>query len=280
MHVRKVRTAIFVLLFVVMATMPVCAEKPDQLQANNYVNDFAGVMDAGSVERINQLAKELQDKTGAQFAVLTVRTLEGMEVSDFANRLFQHWGVGDKRDRGVLIVLAVEERKYWTEVGYGLEPILPDGKVGGFGREVVPFLREGRYGAALLQLSTRIAQTVAADAGVQLTGIPAASHEPVSQPDSSIDLRSWLPLILFLIFFLLPAFSMFGRRRYGRRSSGCTGCLLPFFLGGGGWGGGGGSWGGSSGSWGGGFGGGSFGGGGFGGFGGGRSGGGGAGGSW
>jgi uncharacterized protein len=259
-------------LFLLLTQVSV-AERPDQLSPENYLNDYAGVVDAASAERINSLIKELQEKTRAQIAVVTVRNLEGMEASDFGNRLFKKWGVGDKRDRGVLILLAVQDRKYWVEVGYGLEPILPDGKVGGFGRAIVPMLREGRYGDALYKLTGSIAQTIAADAGVQLTGAPESRSVPVSEPRPN--LARYLPLLLILLFFVLPILGSLGRRgRYGRRSSGCNACLFPLFFGGFG---GGGGW--NSGGWGGGFGGGGSGGG-FGGFGGGSSGGGGAGGSW
>jgi uncharacterized protein len=251
----------------------VYAERVEQLRPTNYLSDFAGVVDASTTQRINELGIEVQQKTGAQIAVVTVRTLEGAEASDFANRLFKQWGVGQNNtDRGVLILLATEDHKYWTEVGYGLEPILPDGKVGGFGREMVPLLRENRYSDAILLITGRIAQTIADDAHVTLsaqTQTPEPTAETPSQPAGPHVSLSLILVILFVVFFILPG--ILGR---GRRGSGCSGCLFPLFLGGFGGGGyGGGGWGG------GGFGGGSSGGG-FGGFGGGSSGGGGAGGSW
>ena len=251
------------------------AEKVEQLSPQGYVNDFAGVMDAQSRQRIMVLCEELDQKADAQLSVVTIRTLEGDTVQDFANRLFGKWGVGPKgKDRGVLVLLAVNDRQYWTEVGYGLEPILPDGKVGGFGRQMLPLLRGSQYGAALLQISSQIAVTIAQDRGVTLTqgtpgvALPAESPGPsfYGIPPALLNL-----LVLFLIFggwrvlaFLL---ALGGLSRY-RRGRG---------YGGGWWMGPMGGWG--AGGWGGGYGG-SGGGGGFGGFGGGASGGGGAGGSW
>ena len=68
------------------------------------------------------------------------------------------WGIGPKQKaRGVLILLAPNDRKYRIEVGYGLEGILPDGKVGGFGREAVPFLRQNDYSGAVLLMTERVA---------------------------------------------------------------------------------------------------------------------------
>jgi uncharacterized protein len=256
-----------VLCAISLLASPMLAERVEQLKPTNYLNDFAGVIDAATAARINALCQEVEQKTKAQIAVVTIRTLEGAEASDFANRLFKQWGVGDKeRDRGVLVLLAVDDHKYWTEVGYGLEPILPDGKVGGFGREMVPLLRQQRVGDAVELMTTRIAQTIADDAGVQLTGIPAQRRSTSRRDENEIPWQ----LILFILFVVFPALGLFGRR------SGCSGCLWPLLFST--MGGGRSGWGGSS-DWGGGFGGGG-GGGGFGGFGGGSSGGGGAGGSW
>ena len=93
----------------------------------------------------------------------------------YAVALYQKWGIGAKgKDRGVLILLATQDHKYWTTVGYGLEPILPDGKVGGFGREAVPLLRSGDYAGAVTLMTTRVASVIAQDAGVTL-GQSAAS---------------------------------------------------------------------------------------------------------
>jgi uncharacterized protein len=250
------------------------AERVEQLRPTNYLNDFAHVVDPSTAQQINALAAEVQQKTNAQIAVVTIRTLEGAEASDFANRLFKQWGVGQKgNDRGVLILLAVDDHKYWTEVGYGLEPILPDGKVGGFGREMIPLLRANRTSDAVLLITKRVAQTIADDAHVTLNveRLPAAP-EPRSVPSiKNIPTPLILAALAILFFIIIPG--LMSRRS---RGSGCSGCLFPLLMSGGGFGGGGyggGGWGG------GGFGGGSSGGG-FGGFGGGSSGGGGAGGSW
>ncbi len=246
------------------------AEKYDALKPQGYVNDFGGVIDAVSRQQITALCQELEQKAHAQIAVVTVRSLEGVPIEDFSVRLAQKWGVGYKKEsRGVLILLAVEDRKYRVEVGYDVEPILPDGKVGGFGREMVPLLRQGNYGAALLQLTSQMAQVIALDRGVDLTNTPT----PASRGDTGRHIPG--SLLVVLAFWLIAWFLgvmrrlMFGTPRRGRRG----------YIGGPWWWGGlgGGTWGsgGSSGGWGGG-----SGGGGFGGFGGGSFGGGGASGSW
>jgi uncharacterized protein len=247
------------------------AEKVEQLSPQGYVNDFAGVLDAETRQKITALCEELDQKADAQLTVVTIHTLEGDSAQNFANRLFAKWGVGPKgKDRGVLVLLAVNDRQYWTEVGYGLEPILPDGKVGGFGREMLPLLRQGQYGPALLQITSQIASTVAKDRGITLTqGVPAAPPAPAEAPEPSffgIPPALLNLLVLLLIFggwrLFAFVFALAGWSRY-RRGGGYRG----------GWGAG------PMGGWGGGYGG-SSGGGGFGGFGWGASGGGGAGGGW
>jgi uncharacterized protein len=252
----------------------VSAEQVKNLKPQGYVNDFAGVLSAQAREKLTALCAEVDQKTKAQIAVVTVSSLEGEPVEQFSIELATQWGIGPKqRARGILILLAPNDRKYRVEVGYGLEAILPDGKVGGFGREMVPLLRQNDYGGALTLLTERIASVIAADRGVTLDTLSGATA-PRAEPDSSLFPMSSLVWLLIIIIFLLSPASRF---------------ILPLLFGGwigprrrgGSWMGGprygGGSWSGG-GSWGGGgFGGG---GGGFGGFGGGSFGGGGASGSW
>src|SRR5580700_12032280 len=118
------------------------AEPVSQLKPTNYVNDFAGVLNPSTVSQLNSICQQIDEKAHAQIAVVTIKSLDGSDIVSYSVALYQKWGIGAKgKDRGVLILLATQDHKYWTTVGYGLEPILPDGKVGGFGREMVPLLR-------------------------------------------------------------------------------------------------------------------------------------------
>ncbi|MGB9198088.1 MAG: TPM domain-containing protein [Terriglobales bacterium] len=257
-------------LAILIATAAVClhAEPIASLHASNYVNDFAGVLDASTEARLNDLCRQVDEKAKAQIAVAVVKSTDGQEVFDYGVALYQAWGIGKKgSDRGVLILLATQDHKYWIHTGYGLEGILPDGKVGGFGREAVPLLRSGDYDGAVTLMTSRVAEVIAQDAGVTLEGLQA--QQTPRAPPKANGPAGIAPFILLVIVLLIVwALS---------RTRGGSGCLSALFWGmlmsGGGGGGyrGGGGWGG------GGFGGG---GGGFGGFGGGSTGGGGAGGSW
>jgi uncharacterized protein len=254
------------------------AEKVRDIHPTGYVTDLAGVVKPEIKANLEALCTELEQKTGAQMAIVTVRSLEGESVEQFANDLFKQLGVGSKKDsRGVLLLVAPDEHKYWTEVGYGLEPVINDARAGDAGRLMVPFLKQGDYSDAIHTGAWQLAKYIADDRGATLSAQPV-SRTPQQKEGSGIPLTTWLFLAAVVFFVLVRAIGSGGGRRGG--GSGGSG-LLWFLLGmlsnsssgrSGGWGSG------SSGGWGGGgFGGG---GGGFGGFGGGSSGGGGAGGSW
>jgi uncharacterized protein len=255
----------------------IVAEKIADIRPQGYVTDLAHVISPDTKAQLETLAAEVQQKTGAQMAVVTVDSLEGQSKEDYAADLYKHLGVGSKQDnRGVLLLVAPKERQYRIEVGYGLEPVINDARAGDIGREMVPSLKQQDYSAAVLLGATRIAQLIAADKGVQLNGV--AANRPRA-PSSGTPW--WIPwLVIGVIFFIIRALarsSRGGGRGGGSRGGGSA---LPWFLLGSALGGRGGSWGGGFGGSSGGYSGGGGGFGGFGGFGGGMSGGGGAGGSW
>src|SRR5215813_4658468 len=162
------------------------AEPIKQLKPTGYVNDFAGVIDPESAEAIRSLCEQIDHKAKSQIAVVTIHSLDGADIESYAVDLYKAWGIGPKsQNRGVLILLAVNDHRYRVEVGYGLEPILPDGKVGGFGREAVPLLRANEYGPALRLMTRRVAEVIAADAHVQLEGTEAPTPAPYPQPNES-----------------------------------------------------------------------------------------------
>jgi uncharacterized protein len=247
---------------IVLLALPllVPAEPVSQLRPAGYVNDFAHVLDPATIAQLDNICQQLDQKAHAQIAVVTVNSLDGSDIESYAVALYKQWGIGSKAtDHGVLILLAVQDRKYRIEVGYGLEPILTDGKVGGIGREAVPLLRQNDYNGAVSLMTSRVADVIAQDAGIELTGArPQLPVAPRVQPGRQLSGKQLLILgVILLIVLLTPLRKL----------------LFYFLL----FGGGGGGYGGGGYSGGGGFGGG---GGGFGGFGGGSSGGGGASGSW
>ncbi len=243
-------------------------------QPTDYVNDFAHVLSPEAVARLDSICQQLDHSAAnAQVAVVTVHDLAGDTADDYANDLETKWKMGRKgSDRGVLVLLAVADHKYRIEVGYGLEGILPDGKIGDIGREMVPDLKAGDYDGAMTLAVGEIAQVIAADANVTLQDQSAPDNEHVpqnAQRPTWVSLLKFIVVAIFIILYLLRVFGswgLFGAWGLGLMTGGIAGRGRGGY-GGGGFGGGG-------------FGGGGGGGGGFGGFGGGGFGGGGAGGSW
>src|SRR5206468_9486695 len=180
----------------------VCAEPVSQLHPTDYVNDFAHVLDQTTIAQLDNICQQIDQKAHAQIAVVTINSLDGSDIESYAVDLFHKWGVGSKAtNRGVLILLAVKDHKYRLEVGYGLEPILPDGKVGGFGREMVPLLRQGDYSGALLQLTNEIARVIAADRGVTLGSLTSQQPRPDRQRGTGGSPLGILLLIAALAIF-------------------------------------------------------------------------------
>jgi len=247
------------LVVVLLACVPgASAESVSQLQATGYVNDFAQVLDPTTRTQIEDIARQVDEKAHAQIALVTIHSLDGVDIESFAVDLFKKWGIGDKTsNRGVLILYAIQDRRARIEVGYGLEPILPDGKVGSFQREAAPLMRSGDYNKALLLVTSRVASAIAEDAGVQITGQPQEPAEEPSEPQHGLSTGAILAIVIVgfivlltpplrrLLFWILFSQMIGGR---GSRSRGGWGG----FGGGGGFGGfGGGSsgGGGASSSW-------------------------------
>jgi uncharacterized protein len=255
--------ALFLLIVCLAAAASLRAERVQDLpKPTNYVSDFAGVLSPQTVQALNSLCARVDRQAHAQIAVVTVKSLDGDTIENFATALEDKWKVGKKgTDRGVILIFAIQDKKRWIETGYGLEGILPDSKVGVIGRSIVPALQAGNYDDAVSSAVVQVAQVIAADAGVNLQA-SAPRRGPPQRQVKQISLGQLLigAVVLFVVVILLARFA----------PSGTLGFLLGMFLGGG-FGGGG---------RGGGDGGGDNDGGGFGGFGGGSSGGGGAGGDW
>ncbi len=251
---------IAILIFSLAAVMG--AEPLSQLHPAGYVNDFAHVLNPNAVAQMDALCRQVDEKAHAQIAVVTINTLDGSDIESYAVELFKQWGIGSKAtNRGVLILYAIQDRRARIEVGYGLEPILPDGKVGSFQREAIPLMRSGRYSDALLLVTRRVADVIAQDSGIQLTGaqpLPQPPAGPQDQEDEGPSLGTVVAIIVVVIvllftplrrvvfWILLSQIFSSGRRSYG------GGWSSGGFGGGGGFGGfGGGSsgGGGASSSW-------------------------------
>jgi uncharacterized protein len=257
----------------------------------NPIVDNANVIDAETRQRLESIYLNLKERANIEYAVVTVNTTGGIDIFDFSLAIARGWGIGSKEgDKAAfLLVVAIQDRKYFTQVSRHLEGDLPDGLVGQIQRErLLPAFRQGNYSKGIFDTIQAVLATLGSKRGFTVEGIDQryayreTPRQP-SQPESNRNALGSICTTIFVIVIIVVFLSLMSRR--GGRGGG-SGCLQALF-----WGSlfsnlnSGGSRGGSSSGWGGGgFGGGGFGGGG-GGFGGGFGGGGdfgggGAGGSW
>jgi len=274
--IQRTRASTLVVLALLLVTLPslVAAQPPPPILTEP-VNDFAHIIDSASASELDRRIRALQRATGDTVVVATVNQSQPYaDVDELAVKMFENGGRGlgsRGKENGVLVLVAVKDRRVRIEVGYGIEGIITDGIAGQIIREsMTPRFKAGNYGGGLLAGVTSIINRIAQERGVNLQDVP---RQPA--PSGGISLGPIIPIIIFIVIAsLLNRQSRRQRRYWGRGPwSGWNSGAGPF---GGGFGG---SFGGFGG---GGFGGGGFGGGGggFGGFGGGRSGGGGASGGW
>lgn len=161
---------------------------------SGYVNDFASALDDSAEQSLEEFLSTLERDTTAEVVVATVASLEGMTVEEYANRLFAEWGIGQAADdNGVLLLVAPGERAVRIEVGYGLEPILPDGLAGEIIRtEILPEFRAGNIPRGIGRGLNRISQIVRGD--------PQAAARAAT-PNPSNDLPP--------VWFIVPFFATF-----------------------------------------------------------------------
>lgn len=222
-----------------------------------FINDFAELISREDKNKLETLFSELQNKTTAEIAVVTIETTQPLDIETYAVKLFEKWGIGKKgKDNGLLLLVALKDRKVRIEVGYGLEGAVPDVLAKQIiSNTIIPYFKKGNYSAGIVQGSQALVSLVAKEYGVSLTGLkdlpPVSSGKPGSVWDETV----------FLIFFILFFGFWYGlfwwsilTRRYRRKGgfwygSGFGGSSGGFSGGFGGFGGGSSGGGGASGGW-------------------------------
>ncbi len=220
---------IALVVILLVSTMPASALDPPELQ--RYVTDLAGVLSSGDVDRIEQLLRQYDEATSNQFIVLVVPSLEGESLEDFSMRVAEKNRIGQKgKDNGLLLLVAVNDRKMRFEVGYGLEPVLTDAATSLIISDMLaPQFRSGNYAQGIydgMQTAIKIS-----------TGEFSVS-ERSSRRQSKGKGGSRVGLIIFIVIvFLITR----GKKGRGGRGGGM------WYIGGSGFGGGGGGFGGGGG---------------------------------
>jgi uncharacterized protein len=217
---------------IVIMTIMVCHAFSRDIQFPNpegWVNDFAGIISTPYKQKMTAIANEINQKIQAELTVVTVNNMEGLSVEDYAVGLFEKWGIGVRgKDNGVLILVALEERKMRIEVGYGFESILPDGLCGEIrDRYILPDLRNGNYGSGLLKGLAAVADVIAKDAGIQVTGTIKATPRARINRQKGCSGPFFLIIMVLLIIItrgrIIPWLILGSMMGGGRRSGGFGG---------------------------------------------------------
>ncbi|MDF7807891.1 TPM domain-containing protein [Pontiellaceae bacterium B12219] len=208
------------------------------------VYDYANVISASDKRQLESMIDELEQKTGAEIAVVTLQSLDGGQIDDFTNRLFEKWGVGQKgKDNGLMFLAAMQDRKMRIEVGYGLEGAIPDSKAGRIRRDVItPYFKANQPGKGITAGIAVLSQEIAKEYGVQLTGSAMQYRYPANARSRGSEPKEVHPLLLLLFGVGFVIFAI----RHPHLA------MLLLLSGGGGRGGGGGGFGGGGGGFGGG----------------------------
>lgn len=216
--------ACFLLVFASGVVAEPLASIPNpRVRNGTWVTDMAGGLQPGTVTYLNEAIDNVEKSHGIEMAVVVIRSLDGLTIEDAAEKLFKLWGIGKKgRDNGLLFLWSTGDRKVRVEVGYGLEGVLPDGKVGAIlDNYVIPRFKANNFDGGVID-------------GVNAL-LAAARNEPVSLPERgtfSYDFVSWLPSWWpavpggSLVIGLVAAFRKW--RRYRRRN--CPQCHARMVL--------------------------------------------------
>jgi uncharacterized protein len=201
---RPKRAAILAFLTAAAAAPLSMAQVSLPPRADRSVHDLAGVISPENAALMERLHRPLFEKTGVAIVVVTVPRLDGEPIEDFAVRVGVEWGAGRKgEDRGIVVALAIEERRVFIATGYGVEGFLPDGKVGGIlDQEVLPDLRRGAWSEGMLRASAALVREAAAEYGVDVEDLARAPAPRASGRGGGI--ARLIPfLIMAVIVFLI-----------------------------------------------------------------------------
>ena len=209
-----------ILLIIFFLSISFCAFAQKVEFPVGWVNDFAGVIDKEDSQKMTSLIEELRQKTSAEIMVVSINSIVPYDEKDYARAFFDSWKPGKKgADNGVLVFLAVKERRWRIETGYGVEGILPDGLCGEIGRTyMVPNFKAGNYGLGLYEGVSALANVIAKNANVTLATLGNFKEQAQTSESSPTStealLRILLPFAVIIIITIISSVSS-GGRNYG-----------------------------------------------------------------
>src|SRR5437870_5606490 len=197
-----------------------------------YVNDYAAVIDSATKARMETTLGNLDREQQIQFAVVTVNTTGGQDIFDYSLAVARGWGIGSKDTSkpSLLLLVAIKDRKYFTQVSRHLEGDLPDGLVGQIQREhLVPAFRAGQYGRGLNDTINEYIATVARKNGFSPDTVASGASTPARERSARGNTSFCAPLIIVVLVIVVLA--VFVRRTRGPGNRGGPGSSwLPWLL--------------------------------------------------
>lgn len=249
------------LIAICLFSSPLLAQEADFPSPRGYINDFANAIAAEEFQKLDALARALEQKTTAELSVVTLKTTKPYDIQDYSVRLFEKWKIGKAgKDNGVLLLVALEDKKVWITTGYGLEGAIPDARASNIYRNIiVPYFKKGDFSKGILAGSIALVDLAAGEYNTTIEDLPQLSQQyvkPVQKTPLASFIEGLFTLLFFILFFgfRLGLFSFLllgsGRRRGGYWYAGGLGGNSGGFGGGfGGFGGGFTGGGGAGGGW-------------------------------
>lgn len=189
-----------------------------------FVYDEGGILDDSTEQRVNALLVDLESKTGVEFAVVTIESLQGETIETYANALFNELGIGKKgEDNGILLLISQSDSRVRLEVGRGLEGCLPDGKCGRILDDYfVPYREKNQYDEAADLTTQAVVAVVADEYQVEVDGVTVDAAAINDEEDGIGVIGIVIIVIVIIMFSFLTRGGRGGRggRYYGGGGSG------------------------------------------------------------
>jgi len=192
--------------FILLSSLAMASD-PAISQPTGFINDFAHVIPAPATEQLVNIATQFERVSGNELAIVTIPSLNGVPVEDYAVKMFQNWGIGKKgRDNGILMLVAPFDREVRIEVGYGLEPLVNDALAGRIIRDtMIPHFKSGDFGLGILNGVVELTSVIAKRGGFEFDPIAAGAvnASDLHRTDLSRTKETTLGKIFKVIFLII-----------------------------------------------------------------------------
>lgn len=205
------KSSIFIILAIIMLVTSSVYAIPSPSN-DFYVYDSVGILNGSTENYIIETNRELYEKTGAQIVWATINDLEGKDINSYATALFDEWDIGGRElDNGLLVLIVPDDGEIWIEVGYGLEGILPDGRVKRIiENNIIPNFSQGDYDAGVLSGYEEILNYVESEYDIELSSRDGQYYSNRSNANGIVSRIPNIFAIIGVIVFLIIDFKFFG----------------------------------------------------------------------